>query len=364
MTYPDTATVTAHRRQLLALTDTLLDPSTSPGEQREATQEWFRWAMGILGIPEETDPGDANEAFNRDSNGGTGKAIDPRSAARCVWEYTRTAKFLRGVDAAIQAAITKFPDETILVLEAGCGPLATLSLPFALRYPAERVKFSLLDLHPISLDCADRLIRSMGIEDSFQQRWCTDAATFTIPAGNRPHIVICEVLQRALTTEPQVAVTQNLLPQLRPGGFWLPQRIDVMLGTFDSAAHFNRSLTTATEERPAPPPALVTLGLACSLDATVSDGATPGNDGKVLRCGEVVVPIHHYTRNPLNLLTHLHIFGEQHLGNFESSLNLPQKFPYPAEIAERGGKVVFEYRINRDPGPEPRFSLAPPSLGS
>src|SRR5690606_22092088 len=152
----------------------------------------------------------------------SGEAISPQRAALCVREHRRTAVFLQAMDAAIRAARERFPGETLHVVEAGCGPLAPLTLPFALRYAPEEVAFTLIDLHEASLASARRLASELGVEGSIRACRAEDATEVRFAEAEQPHVIACEVLRRALKKEPQVAVTRALAPQLRTGGFFLP----------------------------------------------------------------------------------------------------------------------------------------------
>src|SRR5690606_27285209 len=105
-----------------------------------------------------------------------------------------------------------------------------LSLPFALRYPPEEVVFTLLDFHEVSLAGARRLAEDLGVTPSVRAWVAGDASEVRFAESERPHVIACEVLSRALKDEPQVAVTRHLAPQLREGGFFVPERIEIEAG--------------------------------------------------------------------------------------------------------------------------------------
>ncbi|MEO8671883.1 MAG: hypothetical protein ABI411_11250 [Tahibacter sp.] len=158
-----------------------------------------------------------------------GLALAPRDAARCVLDHRRTRSFLQALDAAIQSAQRIFAERPLRVLYAGCGPLAPFALLASCLHPPGDVQFSLVDVHPESLTAATALFDAIGHRDSLAQSLCADATTLQLDSPDFPHIAIAETLQQALSREPQVALTVNLAPQLRPGGIWLPHRIVVDL---------------------------------------------------------------------------------------------------------------------------------------
>lgn len=157
----------------------------------------------------------------------SGKAISREDAARCIQDFMRTAKFLQGLEAAIHTAKNRFPQQTLNLLYAGCGPFAPLALAIAIRFSAAEIQFTLLDIHPDSLDNAQRLFHIFGLQDRVASFLLEDAATYQWPASVPLHLVVSETMQRALDKEPQVAITQNLAPQLCEGGIWLPENIRV-----------------------------------------------------------------------------------------------------------------------------------------
>lgn len=329
------------RSRVLAWTDCLLDPACSPGEQREAAHAWCAWALDRLGVDENRVSTDA-DAFCAHSLLAQGKAISPLAAARCVREHRRTAVFLQAMLAAVDAARAAFPGETIHVLEAGCGPVAPLVLPLALRFPPAEVVFTLLDLHAASLDAARHLAGELGVTESIRAFRTADAISARFADAERPHVIACEVLLRALTREPQVAATLNLAPQSRPGGIFLPQRIDVDAGLLDWREHQKVLMGEGGS-------CVVELGRVFSLDAG-DLGSLERVSATRLAAGTVNIPPHDPMRTPLHLFTRIRVFREHVLGDFDSSLNLPQRVKYPASLAATGGPVAFYYEISADPG--------------
>lgn len=332
------------RRAFLEWTDCLLDAARTPGEQREAAHAWCDWAMGELGI--DRDRIEAAEGPFTSSTGlPTGRAISPQRAALCVREYRRTAVFLQAMAAAIRAARAGFPGETLHVVEAGCGPLAALTMPFMARYAPSEVSFTLLDLHEASLAGVRHLAGWLGVEASIRETWAGDAGARVFAPAERPHVIACEVLCRALKAEPQVAVTRALAPQLRPGGFFLPERIEVDAGLLDGARHLRRSLGQAG---PGEPDAVVRLGPAFVLDARAVPELAADAGGRI-PAGEVMIPVEEAGRRRLKLFTRLQVFRDHVLNDFDCSLTMPEPLRDAAALAA-GGTVRFSYEISTSPG--------------
>ncbi len=329
----------------------MLDPAQAPIEHLKAARAWQDWGLEFLGVDPRIPPGHADPLF-ADSHLPHGKAISPLGAIRCIGEYRRTAVFLQAMAAALREARRRFPGETIHIVEAGCGPLAPLALPFALRSTPSEVQFTLLDYHPVALDAARRVVAALGLQDSIRAYVAADATAYRFPEADRPHVIACEVLLRALKREPQVAATVNLAPQLRPGGLFVPERIDVEAAWFDSRRHLQATMDAQPKGGEADSDSergIRRIGPVFSLEAATAS-VLPRLDTDLFRAESICVPAQRNEVARLHLLTSLRVFGEHRLVDFESSLNLPEQVSLPPGIAAAGGTIDFVYEASRDPG--------------
>lgn len=313
----------------------LFSGSAFPGEQLAAAHQLFDLLSGIAGY-DDTAPSqiEVTDIFLP-----TGKAIAFQGAARCLWEYARTSKFLRGVEAALREAQRRFPGQRLRLLEAGCGPFALLALPLACRFASDEVGFTLLDVHEGSLDAARRIVEALGLADYVDEYVRTDAASWRCPEEKRPHVVVSETMQNALKNEPQLAITRNLAPQRLPGGLFLPEAVAL---DFSLLTHHRDSNE---------------VSLARSHPVASVFELTPDNPEAPLS-GRITLP----TPLPCNafpaICTRIRVYGDICLDENECSLTIP--VPIKTLPVLLAGQVLdYEYLCH----PQPRMHFSTVATG-
>ncbi|GEQ85497.1 hypothetical protein ULMS_10050 [Patiriisocius marinistellae] len=156
-----------------------------------------------------------------------GIALSSQHALDCLKDPLRTVRFIKSMYAAINDAIQLNPNTTLEILYAGCGPVAPIILPLLHLFNPEQLQITLLDITPTSKQNVENLISLLKATPYFKKFMLCDAITYQHPKDYPLHIIVSEVMDKALTREPQVRVTQNLAPQLHPNGIFIPERISI-----------------------------------------------------------------------------------------------------------------------------------------
>ena len=246
----------------------------------------------------------------------SGKAIAPKWAASCLLDVARTATFLRGTEAALHAALARFPQRPVEMLYSGCGPFAPFALMLATCFDAAQVRVTLLDVNPRSLACARRLFETFGLADFVRAYVQADATTFVWPRGLPLHVVLAETMQRALEEEPQVAVSLNLAPQLCDGGILIPERIAVDLCLYDPACGFPDADCADTFKGPR-----LAVRLGTVLELTAASARTIAVDGEY---PVTLLDVPADARGLSAMLrTAVTVFGDHSLGEHASGITTP-----------------------------------------
>lgn len=290
----------------------------------------------------------------------SGEAISPKDAARCVLDFSRTSKFLKGIHAAILEAQRRFPDTVIEILYAGCGPFAPLAIPLTTRFGSAGIRFTLLDVHKRSLDAARSIFQVLGKSDFVRDYIQCDAATYKNAAPHAIHVVIVEAMQAALEREPQAAITMNLAPQLCPGGIFIPEKITVDCYLCDLTKEFTAfadeadaadSLASGVSGR-----VRINLGRVLELTAggcrNLSASGNREQHAERFLTPKLLLNVPGDLDGELDLMlsTAVTVFDTIALDDYESGLTCP-RILFDAGRRHGGRVIEFEYQ----PGDRPAF---------
>jgi len=264
----------------------------------------------------------------------TGKAVSPIQAAHCLLEFQRTATFVRGVYKAIVELKNAFPGERIHVLYAGCGPYATLLTPMVTLFTANEVSFSLMDINPAALEAVKKVYDYLGLDSYVQEYICADAAVYNVPPDTTVHLAISETMQHALVKEPQVAVMQNLIPQLPAKGLFVPSHISVSAQLLDGNEEMKAFATHGMVPR------RIVLGNVYHISREEYRAAVPVN---------FRIPNDIFNFKTLYLNTRIETFGGEVLTDYQCSLTNPKR------VTEVDGKEGMSVTFNYVTCESPRF---------
>lgn len=349
------ATADEYSSLLKQIADELLCHQAGDDRLRAAVTELYSMCSSVTGLES------SNHADDSEGTGlPDGTAISPTDAARCILDYSRTSKFLRGIHAAILEAQKRFPDTVIEILYAGCGPFAPLAIPLTSRFSSAEIQFTLLDIHKRSLDAAQRIFQDFGLAAFVRGYIQCDAASYKQDAPHVIHIAVVEAMQAALEKEPQVAITIELAPQLCSGGIFIPERIAVdcylcdltkELTILPAEADDANSLSAGGGKDKV----RTKLGRALVLTAeSCREVLTSGNSGghrveSLFQTVTLDVPKDLDGEFNLMLLTTINVFDSIALGDYESGLTCP-KILYDLGKVRGGARIELEYHLGDRPG--------------
>ncbi|WP_412465760.1 methyltransferase domain-containing protein [Pedobacter sp. KLB.chiD] len=260
-----------------------------------------------------------------------GKAVSTIKAAHCLKELERTRRFIRGINQAIEHLSDTIQGRTLNILYAGCGPYATLLTPLTPRFTSAQINFILLDINSDSLAAARGLYEQLGLSEYVIDYVCTDATTYRFPHNVQTDMVISETMLNALRKEPQVAIMNNLIPQMRKDAIFIPEQIIVEAVLTRWKEEYN-SFTIKDYQ-----PKRINLGeVYCA-----------SREFKLPHPVVIQVPASE-THNRLDLFTEITVFGREVLTTYNCSLTLPLAI-CKLENQKKDMAITFEYVMSDKP---------------
>jgi hypothetical protein len=242
----------------------------------------------------------------------TGKAISRSAAAHCLLELKRTAVFLRGINKAVSLKLQEVNDKPISILYAGTGPYGTLVIPLLTLYKPAELMVDLLDINSDSLDALQKVTNCLELNPYIDNVYCTDATTFIV--SKHYDIVISETMLACLKSEPQVAIMQNMIPQMGNSAIFIPEDISIDAWLTNPRMEQERMLFYEGEK---PHFERVYLGNIFSVNRF---NLATDQFRKTLRIPENWEPF-----NVLKLFTTVRVFEDELLKENDSSITMPQK---------------------------------------
>ena len=275
-----------------------------------------------------------------------GLAISPTQAAMCAGEFQRTAIFLRGLHDAIAEVLESKTSEPVRVLYAGSGPYAMLATPLMAIFPPEKLRFTIIDLHPVSIESAKAAISWLGFESSVEDYVVADATEYTIPEGATPDIILSETMSTALEREPQIAIMRHLHRQA-PNALIVPESIRIAASLVDTSIEPDHIVPDSSEGPAKGQPDRIPLGPVFELNAaTLRSWSSLSGDR--LPAAAIDIPSPPDPSYRPFLFTTITTHGEHTLRTHESSLTGIREITDIDDLSA-GCSLQFHYRLGKAP---------------
>jgi len=333
MTDPD-----VERLQVLA--SLLLDDATPASSLRPEVVE-----LSILVGARKEDAGrDDRDISEGETLTANGLALSPRMAAMCLDDYVRTIVFLRGIHAAISDLSATIADRPVRVLYAGCGPFAALALPLMSFLPSGSAVFTLMDIHAESIRSAQTLIERFGLAHAVDDYLIDNAMDYRAEKAALPDLVILEVMQACLESEPQVAIARHLLAEA-PGAVLVPETISIRFDLIDLAQEF--SISNPQSDQPNPQRDRLSLGEVFRVDRrSLQSWCQAGNE--TLSGATIELPSDWEGRYQPMVVTEITTYQDHLLTDYDSGLTCPRSPTLDGSL-EPGGLIEFVYELGHHP---------------
>ena len=273
-----------------------------------------------------------------------GLALSPTMAAMCADDFVRTIEFIRGTNAAIGDLRKRFPDRPVRVLYVGCGPYATLAVPLMAIFSSAEATFTLLDVHPESIESAKSIVDTLGFGESVASFETADAGSYRVCPDQLPDVILMEIMRACLESEPQVAVTRHLLKQA-PHAILLPEEVSIDLTLVDPSREFD--LTGLEQNRDPIQRDRIPVASVFVLNRETVN-SWDSNDSNRLPASTVRIPDSLEQRYEVMLFTVIRVYKDHILKDYDSALTCPRS-PSIEGAIKPGDTVQFHYDLGSRP---------------
>jgi predicted RNA methylase len=265
----------------------------------------------------------------------SGKAISKTSAALCLLDIKRTALFIRGINKALEKKVQEKKEAPIQVLYAGTGPFGTLLFPLLTLEKFENIIIDLVEINQDSIEALKEVIQALQIEKFIGEIFCNDASQMQL--SKEYDIVISETMQSCLKNEPQVAIMQNIIPQLNTECIFIPETITIDAILTNPKAEADRMLSKESEagqykRHP--------LGNIVTISRTDTNSIMLRKIIAIPNIIKASFPV-------LTLITTVKIYEDEIIANNESSITLPK---YCFDLRNQDADTLeFWYQLGAKP---------------
>lgn len=279
----------------------------------------------------------------------TGKAIGPKWAELCIDDIMRTKRFSKGAFHAIEDRKKQNPNKPVTLLYIGTGPFATLILPLLTKFKPEDLQLVLVEVNPISVGYLKNCLKNLGFEAYVKEIISADAAQLHLENPLDIDILLLECLQFALVKEQQVAITYNLIPQLRNDVILLPQEIKLSISAIDS---FKKMKFMTSNDTDGLPVFYKNLNTVFVLNKEEILCRKSNSEIEIFDFEKVTTLLSNDDKNEFTsiaIATDILVYGNQKLGMDECSLTMSFKLS-EMEKAKNYTSLTTKYIVNKSPG--------------
>ncbi len=320
---------------LKKVSEVIFSEDTSYGELQETLRSWRE----SLETYHEMDP-DTPE-YNENVYLDEGKAIATRWAALCIEDLVRTKRFVSAVKKAADSVLRKKPGTPATILYVGTGPFATLVLPLTQVFSPSEIQFDLIEVNNETFKLLKATIQSYGLEAYVRNYYCTDATRFKVE-NTDVDILLVECLQQALAREPQVKITENLVPQLKDDMILIPEDISLSLALLNTAQQQSFLLNTD-------PTREIDFYKIIDTVFSINKEVVLKNELSYDEHTVLISEDQLKDRNRISIFTEMTLFEDERLTYNESGLTIPWDITdYSTESQIHG--VTLKYVTGSEPG--------------